>query len=74
MGPPPLAPPSQNACATLAIPVAIFDQDIRPKKGGPPTGPRLIKHAQVPQEPYDGGKPTTCCGAHAAVAAAQADE
>lgn len=46
----------------------------RPKKGGPPTGPRLIKHAQVPQEPYDGGKPTTCCGAHAAVAAAQADE
>jgi hypothetical protein len=36
-----------NACCTLAVPVAIFDQDIRPKKGGPPTGARLVKYAQV---------------------------
>ncbi|KAI8470333.1 MAG: formamidase [Monoraphidium minutum] len=56
-----------NACATLAVPVAIFDQDIRPKKGGPPTGPRLIKHAQVPMEDYTGDLPRFCCGAHAAV-------
>jgi len=32
-----------NACATLAVPIAIFDQDVRPNKEGPPVGPRLVK-------------------------------
>lgn len=36
-----------NACATLAVPLAIFDQDIRPKKGGPPVGPKLVTRGDV---------------------------
>jgi hypothetical protein len=36
-----------NAVATLAIPTAIFDQDVRPKKGGPPVGPRLVTRGDV---------------------------
>lgn len=47
-----------NACATLAIPISIFDQDIRPKKGGPPVGPRLIKRGYCPSVPYKGSMPT----------------
>lgn len=47
-----------NACATLAIPVNIFDQDIRPKKGGPPVGPRLITRSGCPSCPYEGSIPT----------------
>ncbi|KAG0589333.1 hypothetical protein M758_1G012900 [Ceratodon purpureus] len=47
-----------NACATLAIPVSIFDQDIRPKKGGPPVGPRLITRGDCPSCPYEGSLPT----------------
>eukprot|EP00884_Botryococcus_braunii_P016343 jgi/Botrbrau1/3392/Bobra.0337s0033.1 len=48
-----------NACATLAIPTAIFDQDIRPKvTGGPPTGPRLVTRGDVPRSPYEGSLPT----------------
>lgn len=47
-----------NACATLAIPVSIFDQDIRPKKGGPPVGPRLIKRGGCLSVPYEGSMPT----------------
>ena len=47
-----------NACATIAIPTAIFDQDIRPKHEGPPTGPRLISRGQVPTVPYTGSLPT----------------
>lgn len=47
-----------NACATLAIPVSIFDQDIRPKKGGPPVGPRLISRGDCPSVPYEGSLPT----------------
>jgi formamidase len=43
---------------TLAIPVAIFDQDVRPKKEGPPTGPRLIQRGDVCQCTYDGRLPT----------------
>lgn len=31
-----------NCCTTLAIPIRIFDVDIRPCQEGPPTGPRLI--------------------------------
>lgn len=38
-----------NACATLAVPVAIFDQDIRPNKGGPPVGPKLVVRGSLPQ-------------------------
>ncbi|KAK9909380.1 hypothetical protein WJX75_001337 [Coccomyxa subellipsoidea] len=56
-----------NACATLAIPIAIFDQDIRPKKGGPPVGPRLIKRGDVPKVPYEGSLPIAinpCCHGH----------
>lgn len=48
-----------NACATLAIPIRIFDQDIRPKKGGPLAGPRLVKRGGVPTSSYDGHLPTT---------------
>lgn len=48
-----------NCAATLAIPTAIFDQDIRPKHDGPPTGPRLIQRGQVPMIPYTGSLPTT---------------
>ena len=48
-----------NCCATLAIPVAIFDQDIRPNKVGPPTGPRLIQRGgALPSVPYEGDLPT----------------
>ncbi|GAQ84280.1 formamidase [Klebsormidium nitens] len=46
-----------NACATLAIPIAIFDQDIRPKAGGPPVGPRLITRGDVAKSTYDGSLP-----------------
>ena len=46
-----------NACATLAVPLAIFDQDIRPKKGGPPVGPRLVTHGDVCKCPYGGSLP-----------------
>lgn len=60
------APPAtRSACATLAVPLAIFDQDVRPKQGGPPTGARLVKYAQVPQVKYEGDAPTfvnPCCG------------
>jgi formamidase len=58
-----------NAVATLAIPTAIFDQDIRPKKGGPPVGPKLITHGDVAKATYDGTEPLTinlcmCAGKH----------
>ncbi|CAM6118197.1 unnamed protein product [Calypogeia fissa] len=48
-----------NACATLAIPLSIFDQDIRPKRGGPPVGPRLVKRGDVAKSTYDGILETT---------------
>eukprot|EP00891_Asterochloris_glomerata_P005680 jgi/Astpho2/5680/fgenesh1_pm.00079_%23_49_t len=48
-----------NACCTIAIPTAIFDQDIRPKAGGPPTGPKLLKRDQLPTVKYEGKLPTT---------------
>jgi len=38
---------SPNAVATLAVPTAIFDQDVLPVPGGPPTGPRLINRGDV---------------------------
>lgn len=48
-----------NACATLAIPTAIFDQDIRPKRDGPPKPPYLVKRGDVPKCNYDGSLPST---------------
>ncbi|KAK9826566.1 hypothetical protein WJX74_003229 [Apatococcus lobatus] len=47
-----------NACATLAIPVAIFDQDIRPNKTGLPVGPRLVSKGQAPTARYTGSLET----------------
>uniref|UniRef100_A0A0C9S545 TSA: Wollemia nobilis Ref_Wollemi_Transcript_13340_1660 transcribed RNA sequence n=1 Tax=Wollemia nobilis TaxID=56998 RepID=A0A0C9S545_9CONI len=48
-----------NAVATIAIPIAIFDQDIRPQKQGVPIGPRLIKKPDVLKCTYDGSLPVT---------------
>lgn len=48
-----------NACATLAIPTAIFDQDIRPKNNKVPIGPRLVKKPDVFKCTYDGNLPIT---------------
>lgn len=48
-----------NAVATLAIPTAIFDQDIRPKKIKGPIGPRIVRNHSLPQCSYDGNLPTT---------------
>ncbi|OMP01854.1 Acetamidase/Formamidase [Corchorus olitorius] len=50
---------SPNAVATLAIPTAIFDQDIRPKTGKVPVGPRLVRKPDVLRCTYDGNLPTT---------------
>jgi formamidase len=43
-----------NAVATLAIPLAIFDQDVRPKHEGPPTGPKVVQRGDVCKATYDG--------------------
>uniref|UniRef100_A0A2N9F6Q1 Formamidase n=1 Tax=Fagus sylvatica TaxID=28930 RepID=A0A2N9F6Q1_FAGSY len=48
-----------NACATLAIPTAIFDQDIRPKNNKVPVGPRLVRKPDVLKCTYDGNLPIT---------------
>ncbi|MCO5588820.1 hypothetical protein L7F22_042780 [Adiantum nelumboides] len=48
-----------NACATLAIPTAIFDQDIRPQKDGPPRSPYLLQRGDVPKCAYEGSLPIT---------------
>ncbi|CAL5369402.1 unnamed protein product [Camellia sinensis] len=50
---------SPNACATLAIPTAIFDQDVRPKTNKVPVGPRLVRNPDVLKCTYDGNLPTT---------------
>ncbi|XWS33508.1 hypothetical protein CRYUN_Cryun22dG0089200 [Craigia yunnanensis] len=50
---------SPNAIATLAIPTAIFDQDIHPKTGKVPVGPRLVRKPDVLRCTYDGNLPTT---------------
>ncbi|XVF15444.1 hypothetical protein REPUB_Repub09cG0153900 [Reevesia pubescens] len=50
---------SPNAVATLAIPTAIFDQDIRPKTGKVPMGPRLVRKPDVLRCTYDGNLLTT---------------
>ncbi|KAI4326037.1 hypothetical protein MLD38_031390 [Melastoma candidum] len=49
---------SPNACATLAIPTAIFDQDIRPKNKIP-VGPRVVRTPDVLKCPYEGNLPIT---------------
>ncbi|XP_010437213.1 PREDICTED: uncharacterized protein LOC104721007 isoform X3 [Camelina sativa] len=49
-----------NAVATLAIPTAIFDQDIRPKTRKVPAGPRIVKKKpDVLKSTYDGKLPIT---------------
>ncbi|XP_027916931.1 uncharacterized protein LOC114176179 isoform X2 [Vigna unguiculata] len=48
-----------NAVATLAIPTAIFDQDIRPKNNKVPVGPRLVRKPDVFKCTYDGNLPIT---------------
>ncbi|CAH9091060.1 unnamed protein product [Cuscuta europaea] len=50
---------SPNAVATLAIPTAIFDQDIRPKTNTTPVHQRLGRNPGLPQCTYDGDLPTT---------------
>ena len=50
---------SPNAMATLAIPTAIFDQDIRPKQSKVPIGPRLLRRPDVLKCSYDGNLPIT---------------
>ncbi|XP_042500081.1 formamidase-like isoform X1 [Macadamia integrifolia] len=45
-----------NACVTLAVPTAIFDQDIRPKAG---VGPRVMRKPDVMKCPYNGKFPMT---------------
>lgn len=48
-----------NACATLAIPTAIFDQDIRPKNKKIGAGPRIVRKPDVLKCSYDGDLPLT---------------
>jgi hypothetical protein len=49
-----------SAVATLAIPTAIFDQDVRPKKGGiPAQGVSLRGRGDVAKASYDGSLPLT---------------
>lgn len=48
-----------NAVATLAIPTAIFDQDIRPKTKKVPVGPRVVRNPDIPRCSYDGDLPIT---------------
>jgi hypothetical protein len=49
-----------SAVATLAIPTAMFDQDVRPKKGGiPPQGVSLRGRGDVAKASYDGSLPLT---------------
>ncbi|EOA18482.1 hypothetical protein CARUB_v10007029mg [Capsella rubella] len=50
---------SPNAVATLAIPTAIFDQDIRPKTRKVPAGPRILRKPDVLKSTYDGKHPVT---------------
>ncbi|EFJ09976.1 hypothetical protein SELMODRAFT_269462 [Selaginella moellendorffii] len=47
-----------NAVATLAVPTAIFDQDVRPKRGTP-SAARVIQQANVPKCVYEGKLPIT---------------
>jgi formamidase len=52
-----------NAVCTLAIPTAMFDQDVRPKKGGIPVQGVAVK-ADVAKSTYDGNLPLTRCLCH----------
>ncbi len=59
-----------NACCTLAVPLAIFDRDLRPKAsddGVPPQGVALEIRGDVARAPYTGSLPITVnmcmCGA-----------
>lgn len=57
-----------NAVCTLAIPTAIFDQDIRPKKGRVPTPGVSLRTspADVAKSTHDGTLPITRCLCHSA--------
>ncbi|KAL9269347.1 Formamidase-like protein [Drosera capensis] len=50
---------SPNAVATVAIPITIFDQDIRPKVSKVPVGPKLVRKPDVFISTYDGDLPIT---------------
>jgi formamidase len=52
-----------NAVCTLAIPTAMFDQDVRPKKGGIPVQGVAVKN-DVAKSTYDGNLPLTRCLCH----------
>ena len=52
-----------NAVCTLAIPTAIFDQDVRPKKGGIPVQGVSVR-SDVARSTYDGSLPLTRCLCH----------
>lgn len=54
-----------NAVCTLAIPTAIFDRDVRPKKGGIPVQGVSVK-TDVARSTYDGDLPLTRCLCHSA--------
>eukprot|EP00775_Hariotina_reticulata_P010055 gene10055-10211_t len=58
-----------NAVATLAVPTAIFDRDVRPKKEGsvPVQGVSLMSRSDVAKSTYDGSLPITVnqCLCHA---------
>ncbi|KAJ4950624.1 hypothetical protein NE237_027456 [Protea cynaroides] len=48
-----------NACATFAVPTAIFDQDICPKPGKIPMGAQLVRKPDVMKCTYAGNLPIT---------------
>ncbi|KAF6170614.1 hypothetical protein GIB67_020176 [Kingdonia uniflora] len=48
-----------NAVATLAIPIAIFDQDIRPQSSKIPVWPQIVRKPDVLKCTYDGNLPIT---------------
>lgn len=52
-----------NAVCTLAIPTAIFDKDVRPKKTGIPVQGVSVK-TDVAKSTYDGTLPLTRCLCH----------
>lgn len=57
-----------NAVCTLAVPTAIFDRDVRPRKGGiPPQG--VSVKSDVARSTYDGVLPLTRCLCHSMTAA-----
>ena len=56
---PPLPPVIMQKGSDGAVLIPNCLQDIRPKAGGPPTGPKLLKRDQLPTVMYEGKLPTT---------------